>query len=193
IFLRHSPNFTEPRQRFQKCLDLGNLPVFECDENFCPTTIPDQDGRKRLSSVIIKRLARLDEEDIFTPGAIDLLSEKSGGVMRDLIRLARTACEVANKKKREFVDKKIAEDAVKEERKAYTLRDYHFPELSNIHKTGRLTTNTYHLPTKGEFVICDELLQNKFVLGYYDDNLNSWFDVNPILIDDLKRWEAANI
>jgi len=180
-------------QRFQRCLDLGNLSVFECDENACPTTVPDQAGRKLLSSVISKRLARLDEEDIFTPDAIDLLCEKSGGVMRDLIRLARTACEVALKKKREFVDQVTAEEAVKEERKAYTLRDYHFPELSTVHKTGRLTTNTYHLPSKGEFVICDELLQNKFVLGYYDKNLNPWFDVNPILIDDVKRWEAANV
>ncbi len=50
----------------------------------------------------------------------------------------------------------------------------------------------YSLPSKGEFVICDELLQNKFVLGYYDHRYNSWFDVNPILIEDLERWQAAN-
>jgi hypothetical protein len=47
------------------------------------------------------------------------------------------------------------------------------------------------LPNKGEFVISDELLQNKFVLGYYDENQNPWFDVNPILIEDLQRWQAT--
>lgn len=40
-------------------------------------------------------------------------------------------------------------------------------------------------------MISDELLQNKFVLGYYDKNQNSWFDVNPILIENLQRWQAT--
>ncbi|NER98655.1 MAG: hypothetical protein F6J86_33335 [Symploca sp. SIO1B1] len=192
ISLRYSPNFRQPLQNFQRCLDLTNLRVFECDENFRPTTTPHKTGRELLGSVISKRFSRLDEQDIFTTDAVDLLCEKSGGVIRDLIRLARTAIEVALKKNRYFVDKVTAEDAVKEERKAYTLRDYHFPELSKVHKTGRLTTNTYSLPSKGNFIICDELLHNKFVLGYYDDDLNPWFDVNPILIEDVKRWEARN-
>ncbi|NET59261.1 MAG: hypothetical protein F6K47_24910 [Symploca sp. SIO2E6] len=190
ISLRYSPDFRQPMQSFQKCLDLANISVFKPDENTCPTTIPDQNGRKLLTEVISKRLARINEADIFTPDAVDLLCQKSGGVMRDLIRLARTSCEVAIKKQREYVDQATAEDAVKEERRAYTVRDYHFPELSKVHQTGRLTTNTYSLPNKGNFVICDELLQNKFVLGYDDENLNTWFDVNPILIEDLQRWEA---
>ncbi|NER46893.1 MAG: AAA family ATPase [Symploca sp. SIO1A3] len=192
ISLRYSPNFRQPLQSFQKCLDLANIPVFEPDENFCPTKTPNKVGRELLGRVISKRLARIQEEDIFTPDAIDLLCEKSGGVMRDLIRLARTSCEVALKKKREYVDKVTAEDAVKEERKAYTLRDYHFPELAKVHQTGRLTTNSYSLPSKGNFVICDELLQNKFVLGYYDENLHEWYDVNPILLEDVQRWEIKN-
>ena len=85
----------------------------------------------------------------------------------------------------------MAEQAVKEERQAYTISDYQFPELAAIHRTGRLTTKTHTLPNKGEFVISDELIQNKFLLGYYDKNQNPWFDVNPILIEDLQRWQAT--
>ncbi|NET57924.1 MAG: AAA family ATPase [Symploca sp. SIO2E6] len=191
ISLRYSSDFRQPMESYQ-CLDLVNLPVFECDENCHPTTIPHQASRKLLSRVISQRLTRLDhkDQDIFTPDAVNLLCEKSGGVMRDLIRLARMACRKAAKKEQDYIDRKIAEDAVKEEHKSYTLSDYHFPELAKVHETGRLTSNLHRLPSKGEFVICDELLQNKFVLGYYDEERrNTWFDVHPILIDEVKRME----
>jgi hypothetical protein len=194
ISLRYSPSFRQPMESFQKCLDLTNPPVFECDGNLCPTINPHQSGRSILTSVIDKRLARLEKEyhNIFRQEALELISEKSGGIMRDLVRLARTSCEVALRKKLTDVDLDAAKEAIQEVRKEYNLSDYHFSELESVHRDGRLTTKTHSLPNKGEFVICDELLQNKFVLGYYDGNRNSWFDVNPILIEDLERWQAAN-
>ncbi|NEO76714.1 MAG: hypothetical protein F6J99_10910, partial [Moorea sp. SIO4G3] len=188
ISLRYSPSFRQPMESFQ-CLDLYNLPVFECDRNSGPTSTPNQAGRDILKSVITERLAKINETDLFTPDALDLLCEKSGGVIRDLIRLARTACQVAVKNKKEYVDTTIAQEAIQEERKAYTINDYHFPELATVHQTGRLTTNTHHLPKQGHFVICDELLQNKYVLGYDGDH--TWFDVNPIIIQDLEQWQAS--
>jgi hypothetical protein len=194
ISLRYSPSFRQPMESFQKCLDLTNPPVFECGNDLSPTTNPNQLGRELLISVINKRLARLGDKykGLFNPDALELICEKSGGVMRDLVRLARTACEVALRKKVIYVDLDAAKEAVQEVRREYNLSDYHFPELDTVHRTGCLTTKTHSLPNKGEFVICDELLQNKFVLGYYDASRNSWFDVNPILFEDLKRWQAAN-
>lgn len=194
ISLRYSPSFRQPMQSFQKCLDLTNPPVFECNHNFCPTTNPDQVGRDILLSVINKRLARLSDsyKGLFSPEALDFICEKSGGVIRDLVRLARATCLVASRKNLIYVDLDIAKEAVQEDRREYNLSDYHFPEMDIVHRTGRLTTNTYSLPNKGEFVICDELLKNKLVLGYYDVSRTSWFDVNPILLDDLERWQAAN-
>lgn len=194
ISLRYSPSFRQPMQSFQKCLDLTNPPVFECDRNFCPTTNPNQTGRDILISVINKRLVRLGDsyKGLFNPDALVLICEKSGGVIRDLVRLARTACQIALRRKLIYVDLEAAKEAVQEERREYNLSDYHFPEMDTIHRTGRLTTKTHSLPNKGEFVICDELLKNKFVLGYYDVSRTPWFDVNPILLEDLQRWQSAN-
>jgi hypothetical protein len=194
ISLRYSPSFRQPMQSFQKCLDLTNPPVFECDRNFCPTTNPNQGGRDILISVINKRLVRLGDsyKGLFNPDALVLICEKSGGVIRDLVRLARTACQIALRRKLIYVDLEAAKEAVQEERREYNLSDYHFPEMDSIHCTGRLTTKTHSLPNKGEFVICDELLKNKFVLGYYDVSGTPWFDVNPILLEDLQRWQSAN-
>lgn len=96
IALRYAPAFRQPMERFQKCLDLVNPPVFKCDNSTRPTREPNKVGRHVLATVIEKRLAKLGEdyETLFNPDALDLICEKSGGVMRDLIRLARTACEL---------------------------------------------------------------------------------------------------
>ncbi len=181
-------------QSFQKCLDLSNPPVFECNENFSPTNKPNKLGREILNSVISKRLARLSSthKDLFNQQALDLICEKSGGVIRDLVRIARTSCEVASRKNLNSVNLEIAKEAVQEVRKDYTISDYHFPIMDEIHRTGEsINTKTHTLPNKNEIVIRDELLQNKFVLGYYHE-YRSWFDVHPILVEDLERWKIAH-
>ncbi|MEO0457930.1 MAG: hypothetical protein AAF152_15305 [Cyanobacteria bacterium P01_A01_bin.114] len=170
ISLRYSPAFRQPMQSFEKCLDLANIPVFKCDENTRPTDEPDSVGRHILASVIQKRLDKLGDsyQELFTADALALLCEKSGGVMRDLVRLARTASELALRNQKSQVDLTLAEDAVREERKDYTIADYHFPELDAVHQTGQLTTNAFDSPREGSIVICDELLHYKLVLGYQD-------------------------
>jgi hypothetical protein len=194
IALRYSPAFRQPMQSFGKCLDLANVPVFKCDEQTCPTAEPDRVGRHILATVIEKRLNKLGDpyRNLFEPGAVALLSEKSGGVIRDLVRLARTACEVALRKKMTQIDLGVAQEAIRDDRRTYSIEDYHFPELASVHQTGALTSNTFDSPKHGKIVICDELLHYKLVLGYEDEVRGRWFDVNPILLEDLERWRAAN-
>ncbi len=194
ISLRYSPAFRESLESFQKCLDLTNPPVFKCDDNARPTQTADRSGRLDLTRVVTKRLDKLEGsyQDIFQSDALNCLCEKSGGIIRDLIRLVRTACEVALERKKAAIDLAIAQEAVREERKFYTIRDYHFPELEFVHRTGQLTSNTYQSPKQGDVVVCDELLQYKLILGYQDSDRGRWFDVNPILIEDLDRWSSAN-
>ncbi|WP_416666059.1 hypothetical protein [Egbenema bharatensis] len=193
IAFRYSTEGKAALEIFDKCLDLDNPPVFKCNEQGCPTTQPDKVGRHVLQSVVQKRLAKLGDsyQTLFQPEALTLLCEKSGGVMRELIRLARTACEIALAQKLATISLDIARAAVREERKIYSIRDYHFPVLQTVHRTGQPTSAT-HEGANGKVVIFDELLQYKLILGYEDPHLGRWFDVNPILFEDLERWQAAN-
>jgi hypothetical protein len=193
ISLRYSSAFRQPMEGFGRCLDLANIPVFKCDEQTRPTTEPDRVGRHILTTVIGKRMETLGEpyQNLFELNALDLLCEKSGGVMRDLVRLAKTACEVALRKKARQVDLATAEDAIREIRRTYSIEDYHFPELKEVHAKGGLTSNTYDSPREGKIVICDKLLHFKLVLGYEDPKRGRWFDVNPIVIEDLERWQIS--
>jgi len=180
-------------QSFEKCLDLANIPVFKCDVQILPTSTPDRLGRHILVSVIEKRLHKLGDnyKTLFQKEALDLLCEKSGGVMRDLVRLARTACEVALRKKTSQVDLAIAQEAIREDRRTYSIEDYQFPELDAVHRTGGLSSKTFDSPKHSKIVICDELLHYKLVLGYHDPKFGRWFDINPILSEDLERWLKA--
>ena len=73
----------------------------------------------------------------------------------------------------------------------YTIEDYHFPELETVHRTGKLSSNEFDSSKDGKIVICNQLLHNKFVLGYYDKKYEQWFDVNPMLWADLERWQKT--
>jgi hypothetical protein len=193
IDLRYSPSFRHTMESFTRCLDLSNIAVFKCDEMARPTTNPDRVGRHILMEVVQKRLATLGDAyaNLFEPEAMDLLCEKSGGVLRDLVRLVRTACQVALNKKVNKIDRSIAEEAVREEHRIYTIEDYHFPELETVHRTGKLTSNEFDSSKQGKIVICNELLHNKFILGYDDKKYGRWFDVNPMLWVDLERRQQA--
>jgi hypothetical protein len=177
---------------FTRCLDLSNIAVFKCDEMARPTTNPDRVGRHILMEVVQKRLATLGDAyaNLFEPQAMELLCEKSGGVLRDLVRLARMACQVALSRRVSRIDRSIAEEAVREEHRIYTIEDYHFPELEAVHRTGKLSSNVFNSPD-GTIVICNELLHYKLVLGYNDKKYERWFDVNPMLWVDLERWQQA--
>ena len=178
---------------FTECLDLSNIAVFKCDDMARPTRNPDNVGRHILKDVVQKRLATLGDAyaNLFEPQSMDLLCEKSGGVLRDLVRLARMACQVALSRRVSRIDRSIAEEAVREEHRMYMIEDYHFPELETVHRTGKLSSNEFDSPKDGRIVICNELLHNKFILGYNDKKYERWFYVNPMLWADLERWQQA--
>lgn len=194
--LSYSTEYRQAKEHFYECFSLNNPPIFHCDENLCPTIKPHDYGRQMMKNIVDKRLKQLDRgyqnQTIFDADALEEIAKKSGGVNRDLVRLARTCCEVALTKKKNLVDLEVAQAAVKKERQAYNLYDYQFPVLLDIHRTGKPTTKTHNLPEKGEFIIFNELLQNKLVLGYEHESGNVWFDVNPILMEDLERWQKSN-
>lgn len=192
IALRYSSAFPQASEVFPNRLDLTNPPIFKCDDQNRPTSIPDREGRHILARVVEKRLERLGSayKDLFHSDALNLLCEKSGGVLRDLIRLALNAFDAAQEDAKKAIDYATAEAAVREEQKI-AIRDFYFPELDHVHRTGRFTDNTFESP-EGKFLISDKLLESKLVLGYESSQGSPWFDIHPILLEALERWRTAN-
>lgn len=197
IALRYSAAFRQPMESFDKCFDLTNIPVFKCDSSGRPTAEHDRAGRHILTEVVKKRLNSLSLRDdygsLFQPDALELLCEKSGGIVRDLLRLVQNACRFALQEKVHQITLSIAQRVLREERSNYVIEDYHFPEMDGVHRTGRLTTNAFESLRHEKIVISEELLKHKLILGYQDQQRGQWFDINPILLEDLESWRSTNL
>ncbi len=185
IPLRYDSSFSHAIANFRVC-DLPNFKI----NNRNGTSYPS--GRTRLGEVIRKRIADhvSAKNPAFTEEAIAVLVEMSGGLLRDLIRLAQTACREAFIAQTDRVDERLARAAVQAltNEQAANLRTVHWEELQQVYRTKRLTTRIEELNVAGEVkkvVVCDQLLEGRHIFAYVNDE--TWFDVHPVLTSNLAR------
>jgi hypothetical protein len=134
-------------------------------------------GYKGLREITTKRLdaVGLDLGDLFAPRALELLSKKSGGVVRWFIELIHNACIEAQIQGEDRVTLAAARRAVEDYAAdlvlGLTLR--HVKELREIRRN--------HWPSgKDE---ASELLQSLLVVAYR--NSKTWFDAHPLIWESL--------
>ncbi len=183
--LRYDPGFTDAIANFRIC-DLPNFKVNSRSGDPYPA------GRERLAQVIQRRVAHYvtAANPVFTPQAAGVLVEKSGGLLRDLIRLCQTACRGAFREAVDRVDGRLAEAAVRAltREQAGNLLSVHWEVLHEVHRTKRLSDRVAELPEGGEIrrvVVCHQLLEGRHILAYANDE--TWFDAHPFLLADLAR------
>ena len=131
---------------------------------------PDETGRTALKTILLSRL----EPSLLEEAALELLVDYSGGVPRELIRLARDACVEADISGNGSVRAVHVESVLSEERKRFKrlLSEAQLSLLQDIkNKRDIDQTDAYQ-----------ELLHTLSLLEYENDEL--WYDVNP-LVDAL--------
>jgi hypothetical protein len=143
------------------------------DVKHIPAAISDPKKSDFLKQVLLRR------------GTADLMGEKdiaeiarfSGGVLRDLITLARTSAEAAYRDDKDRIDSPHVRSAIRQLGKRY---------LVGIGKTQR--RRIQRLMDNDEFSIEDpiarELVINRQVLEYFD-NGRDFFEVHPTLVEVL--------
>lgn len=128
-----------------------------------------------MRQVVAKRLDARGHlwDKMITPGALDLLAETSGGVMRELIRYFRDAATSAQLLGQMQIDEAIAEDVVDEQRLQIA------PQLNVDHRKAlRLVLEQGALSGGTQEAIEDDLLRSLHLLSYQDEK-NFWFDAHP--------------
>jgi Cdc6-like AAA superfamily ATPase len=115
---------------------------------------------------------RMDLQNIFdTPDDCVLeITRMSGGRLRDVLALARRACEYISGKKVTLDDVKYAAESLKSER-VVLIEEHHWVRLAQIHKIKTIN------PKDGY------LLLHSLVLNY---NGKQWFDIHPLLALDAR-------
>lgn len=169
---------------FNECTMLPNPPV----QKRPPTGDHWRDERERrdegllvLSEIVSKRLAAraIGLNDAIAPEALALLAQRSGGVIRELVRYFREAAVSAQLLRMDCIDERIAEAVLARHREetARVLNVAHRETLADVLTQGALAGG------KKETVE-DELLRSLRLISYEDEG-NFWFDAHPNVLQLL--------
>jgi hypothetical protein len=166
VALRHSLEFNQIKTYFRS-FDLPNIKTHSRDDQ------PEQAGLDKLKEIVTLRVA----ENLFEPGTLELLTEKSGGLVRSLIALTNDACLQAILDKRLKVNLNDAKTAIGDERASYArfLTPDQLDALRAIKNSKTINNTKEH----------QDLLFNLSVLEYRNGDPSPWYDVHPIVQDLL--------
>jgi len=165
ISMFYSPKETQLTGAFPSSAILPMIKVQEKDGKPCYM------GRELLYRVAAERV---DVRRLFDSDVVEYLAEKSGGVLRDFIRLLAYTIELAQGNGGKIpIDRMIAERAFLRLVNEYgrMVPDKHFELLANVAKNKKVLNDTDH----------QAMLYNLSVLEYM--NGNRWCDVHPAVRD----------
>lgn len=161
---------------------------------FKPRNSPNADGvpKEQLIKLFLEILKKRIPEELIEPETARQIVLKSGGVVRELVRIARECCSqclLLIRSEPDRTDIKINQEilqlAVKDLRNEFAR-----PLGENLYSI--LVTTYENLTPKDaksdEFL---SLLHGLYVLEYENDDL--WYDVHPIVVDILNRKQLINV
>jgi hypothetical protein len=166
IALRHSTSFMQIEGYFSS-FDLPNFKTHTRTNDPYPT------GLASLKDILTRRVS----EGLFEAGTLELLCEKSGGLVRHLLELTSTACIRASLKKRSKIHLEDVEDAVGRMRATYSrmITPEQKIRLQEIYASKQIQNSE----------LDQQLLYSLMLLEYRNDDPNPWYDVHPIVQDLL--------
>ncbi len=147
-----------------------------------------KEGRKSLKQIVFHRI----DKGLIQEGALELLIDKSGGHIRDLLYLIRQAALNAQVDGNESVALADAEDAVLQLQSEYSNRIAPPQEsVANIDLQDIETVLKLKWPLRGpdQSEAFKHLLQNLCILEYNGDK---WYDLHPLVRDYLKVKNAES-
>ncbi|MBD2486216.1 ATP-binding protein [Aulosira sp. FACHB-615] len=162
------------------------LKVFEKGKNRLPDAHPRAEVKNLLCEILQKRIP----SDLIEKTTVEKLVVQSGGVLRELIRIANECCRICLRLIRRkpdekvLIDDSILEQAINKIRNDYSIRlgKIEFEVLQSIYDNFMPDD-----PKQLEFL---DLLHGLYVLEYRNDE--TWYDVHPIIVETLRRRGLIN-
>lgn len=166
MILYYGVPFAGVRTRFH-VIELPNIMIHDRNRNPANYRTMQEMVNRRLNSL------GYTTEEVIYPEALRLLIRNSGGIVRDLMFLVKQAAFNAKIAGENRIDEKIAEQAIAGYRRKFeaALTPKYYAVLKEVAKRQGRTDDP----------LCDELIMGNFVLSYIDEKGAIWFDVHPIL------------
>ncbi|MBE9116289.1 ATP-binding protein [Lusitaniella coriacea LEGE 07157] len=157
------------------------LKLFDKEKSHQPDAEPRAEAKELLVNILEKRIL----PELIQPKTLDKVVLKSGGVLREMIRIANECCRICLRQIRRepdrevIIDDDVLDEAVSEIRNDFDIllgkADYEI--LVTVYREFKPED-----PKQPEFL---DLLHGLSVLEYR--NRQNWYDVHPIVVELL--WE----
>ncbi|AFY45093.1 P-loop NTPase fold protein [Nostoc sp. PCC 7107] len=162
------------------------IKIFSKGDNRLIDAKPRTEANNILCEILQKRIS----SELIDKSAAEKIVVYSGGVLRELIRIANVCCLICLRLIRQtpeariVIDSQVIEQAIKEIRNELSLRlgKEDFKILKTIYEDFEPDD-----VKQSEFL---ELLHGLFILEYRNDE--TWYDVHPILVETLRRRRLLN-
>ncbi|BAZ28727.1 AAA ATPase [Cylindrospermum sp. NIES-4074] len=162
------------------------LKLFEKGQSRQTNPQPRAQAKDVLSEILHKRIA----DELIKPQATEQIVLNSGGVLRELIRIANECCRIALRLIRRkpgqlvIIDEQILDEAVNNIR-----NDFAVP-LGKVDYAILQTTYKNFMPDDPKELDFLDLLHGLYVLEYR--NRKNWYDVHPIVVELLRDQGLIN-
>lgn len=148
-------------------------------------TLPYEDPRKNPEAFafLLELLRRRISDGLIGDSAAHRIVNTSGGVLRDLIELARNAVEEAYMGGRDSVSQADVAASIARLARSLSLGldNVVMTTLRSVHETGKL--DRFDEATL-------RLLKSRQIIEHYAED--SYFEVHPVLLPMIERWAAAS-
>lgn len=192
IFFRNADLLTLPEIKMIFAFPLSHyyMPMFEgISEKFAyelvtPVCLQDIDGKRNQAAYELLAdlaLGRIEGE-LVHPEALRELTEKSGGLVRDLMKFMKDACKIAVNTETGVIDETVAERVINMKIGEFD-RFFDFPKYGR--EIGKILKTRFRNDVVGEDMV--HLLRYNFVLKYGHEDEQSWYDVHPCLKECVTR------
>ncbi|NJK28185.1 MAG: hypothetical protein HC925_06375 [Coleofasciculaceae cyanobacterium SM2_3_26] len=155
---------------------------FSRESRHTPDAVPNEQKVNVFLQVLEKRIPK----EYMKPETARKLVLNSGGVIRELVRIARACCSQCLLQLRSETDK--TDVCIDDEVLELALRDIRNDFAASLGESRyEILATTYHQAepieiTDREFLV---LLHGLYILEYRNDDL--WYDVHPIVVELLRR------
>jgi AAA ATPase domain len=163
-----------------RILPMPVLKLFNKDDIRQENSQPRQETLNVLYEIVTKRIL----PELITPEALKLLILNSGGVLREVVRIANECCRICLRlirrkpNDRVIIDEKILDQAVNNIRNDFAtpLGKIEYEILQKTYQNFKPED-----PKQQEFL---DLLHGLYILEYR--NRKNWYDVHPIVVELLR-------
>ena len=169
LALFYAQEFGQVRVTFDGTFTLPNVKVNDRHGQ------AHEPGRAVLRDLITRRM----QPDLIAADACERLVELSGGVLRELVSLAKDACSNARAQDHAKIEVEDVERAASQVRNLYRtmLTRGQFKALWQVHSS--------RTKQPADNAQAEQLVHNLSLLGYMNDE--SWWDVHPVVLPLLQE------